>query len=135
MKVTSFILSKQLRESSYPQDNSYFYWAQSMTKESYPKEHWYLIYRENGLNPSAIEKGQLIASPTADEILDKLPVRFEQYDRPKIYKDYQLHIIKRFFEKDWLIKYEAGDSRILQYVYDESLANAAAKMFLFLKQN
>lgn len=137
MKTVSLELSKQLKEAGYPQDvlnNHLFY----MKLEDF--DGYYHIARNNTPN-NVLDK---IASPSADEILDRLPWMVE---KNKLH--YYLNIDRMVDEGGYGIEYKIEtlveevvlrkegkeDLFVLHREETKVLADAAAKMWLYLEQH
>src|SRR5690349_7346958 len=80
MKITSLELSKQLKEAGYPQE-SYFYWNEYTVNHNkgWKLQHWTPEHMDNyrknyeGKAKGGLIAKTIIASPTADEVLEQLP--------------------------------------------------------------
>lgn len=127
MKTVSLELSKQLKEAGYPQE-SYFYWEKWVTEEEgYSLLHYISITEWN-----EDDKNRMFTSPTADEILDQLPISV---------KTNEIHFFIKLYKSGiyWIISYLQKDlTEVYKNLYQtssESIADAAAKMWLYLKKN
>lgn len=120
MKTVSLELSKQLKEAGYPQvDCAFYYDVYHLGKEDQQIDFLLEKQKEN-------EHFTSLASPSADEILEQLPESFNGW---------HMHI-SRYDE--WGIVYELwqGDAlRDTMEQTDKSLADAAAKCWLYLKEH
>lgn len=120
MKTTSLELSKQLLEAGFPQE-SYFYWFKASKPFTNDEWEWVLITKEKQ-DLEFQRVGRSIASPTAEEILERLPVGIS------IEKE----------RGDYYIRLD-GDGDIipgnLSGCRGESLAEAAGKQWLYLKEH
>lgn len=118
MKTVSLELSKQLKEAGYPQEASH-YWCWN------PNVQPNLAVNDQGHRPETGGNDMFCASPTADEILDQLP-ELKGWD-----------LLVKLYSPDWYIVYELwhGDS-LYESIgqWDDSLADAAAKMWLYIKK-
>lgn len=125
MKTVSLSLAKQLKEAGYSNEWSTFYWedlfdgnAQLVTEKE--KAHY-----QDG------KEIKYWAAPTADEILDRLPWQIKDgIDRGR------LVVEKSFFDKRWKVTYVdyGSGGRFAQSNEDENIADSAAKMWLYLKE-
>ena len=66
--VTSFELSKQLKEAGYPQEESLFYWIIFKNGDKSLS-----IFSNLGIGDITEENYEKYAAPTASEILERLP--------------------------------------------------------------
>lgn len=117
MKTVSLELSKQLKEAGYPQKDSDFTWS------------------GDKLFPAVkgVEFTEDTAAPTADEILDQLPSTIEEVEIDgDNYGMCELAIWKE--EKDYSVNYLDEDSYPELQETEDVLADAAAKMWLYLKK-
>lgn len=115
MKTVSLELSKQLKETGY-QQISEFYWIQDID-ETWVRTRLTIIKER-------------IASPTADEILDQLPDLITKDGR-----EYELEIGKGKIKWGVVYNWEKYDEqRYLLHATGNCLADAAAKMWLYLKK-
>jgi hypothetical protein len=119
IKTASFKLSKQLREAGFPQRTS-FYW-QGTTQISarllqfpYPTDD------------------DVYAAPTAEEILERLPILIEKDGRTGYFK------LTRYDEEEqyWGISYTEQRGEIVDSSFaGETIAEAAGNAWLNLKEN
>lgn len=121
MKTTSLEISKLLKAAGYPQD-SYWYWAVEMEKGRETGK-WSLC-QYNHLLPEHPK----YPSPSSDEILDQLPERLRDN------KAFYIHEFK--LQGEWFVEYYNPDVGTVFYETrsKESLADAAALMWLYLKK-
>lgn len=126
IKTTSLELSKQLKEAGFLQDTGWFYIA-SDTSEGYElyfkcpnNEYWFNPEREAVYH---LYISDIIAAPTAEEILERLPIQIEKIGFISILKF-----------QTWWVGYGQGSN---EYVHkdNEVLAEAAGKMYLYLEKN
>lgn len=125
-------LAEELKEARYPQDGSLFYWVRVNNDDSklWPKE--YEDITENGqtvhvVDSYMIERGVVISAPTAEEILKELP-RFIHHEIDGARE--KLKITKSGVkELPYWVGYEVYE------MAGKSLADSAAKMWLFLRRN
>lgn len=108
MRTVSFELAKQLKEAGYPQESN-FYYQNDISPE---------LYSYKGI----VMNGDEIASPTADEILEQFAY---------CHKAEWLLISKDPTREKWVIDFK---SKLVMFKGD-SLADAVAKMWLYLKEN
>lgn len=138
IKTVSLETAQKLREAGYPQKDSYFHWSNA-GKESE------LIHAPDGFDDARIndhfrpedvlankEKHFYVyySAPTSDEILDELPWQVESgIDRGR------LVVEKSFHTQKWKVTYVdmTTGGRFAQSNEDESIAESAAKMWLYLK--
>ncbi len=121
MVTTSLELSRKLKKAGFPQKVNEFYWAGKV----YQEEPYTLLYLEEIKN---IKDYEYIASPTADEILDLLPKNIGIYYLNTSKLDDSWHCTYDFVNTA-KAKYERKHSE-----FSETLADAAALMWLFLKK-
>lgn len=143
MKTTSLELSKQLKECGFPQKTD-FYWSNEIgNTEVMFSDKLHLAYNPNYLDfiPEYEEHGdfQLIAAPTAEEILEQLPTR------PKDNSHMQLVIWKGSEWTGWNIAYKQmyhdcdrkdklGHQHDTKDDDNNSLAELAGRLYLYLKK-
>ena len=142
--VTSLEVSKQLKETGYPQE-SLFYWVVGNKFMKNPNE-WYLNERVYNGTPSGFEN--YISAPTSSELMEMLPyVSLEQF----LLNKYPWRIIDkeekdRFLGLDILVKTGYNASLPKEKIYvcsyldwaiteDKNLCDCLAKMWLYLKSN
>lgn len=118
MKTTSLELSKQLKEAGYPQEDHAHYWGGI--------GNWGLWCKHVIDDMDSREtRFEWVASPTADEILDVLPMDIKGHKSIQMGK----------WDGKYVIRYELLDNSLAGFREDEeSLAAAAAKMWLHLKK-
>jgi hypothetical protein len=122
MNTTNLELSRELREAGYPQE-SYFYWEKWITEEEgYSLLHYISITEWN-----EDDKNRMFASPTADEILERLPlfIKDNGHGRGRLVVEKGIN--------GWTVGYINDWGRMNKN--DKSLADAVAKMWLYLKKN
>jgi len=135
IKTVSLELAKQLKEAGFPQETA-FSWVK-------PKEAMeYVLWHERQLTSDEVKDWDDIAAPTAEEILDELPWKIEKiWKAPNgnEIKDWYLEIYKHDFDKKignsdkWNIVYSEGQVNWI-HLSDQSLAEAAGKMYIYLKK-
>lgn len=130
MKTVSLELAKSLKEKGYPQ-GGHFWWDFNGIEDI-----WILVC-EMELPSDYIQDSNFYA-PTADEILDLLPdyVQFEEHSLPfklKIHKELEEYQI--VYARHRRIITEKLDYQERGRCFADSLADAAAKMWLYLKEN
>jgi len=158
MKTTSLELSKLLKEKGFPQNTYWFWVAYSKNKPfalAYKHgEHFYVFQfdprtkkpffgEDKGVHIfEKIEFEVITAAPTANEILDllpekiqitkKQPVRFLTIEKNDPYLDEG-----RMRKLEWDVYYENSGKPVLNGLYqvDYTLADAAAKCYIYLKKN
>jgi len=148
MKTTSFSLSKQLREKGYPQEAAKWWWQDNFGLE---KNKSRALEDHKPHNP---KNGWIyFASPTADEILEKLPNRIQFKNKVKKNPDWSIEFIPDNELEElkhtgflticnpgrWCVNYMSnacfGVQNMAKVFYDDNnLANAAAKCWLYLKE-
>lgn len=135
--VVSLEWAKKLKDAGWPQGNyaedvrSHFYWYNTIDGLN----NWKIISLEDirGL----ISKFE-IAAPTAEELLRRLPEYFDDAEmRDGIYKRFWLVAQK---DGNWTVCYSDGHCQIKKgigpmRITGDTLANAAASMWIFLKEN
>lgn len=114
MKTVNLELSKSLKEVGYEQEPMAAYWYQSKLARG---EWQYSINLFPGkqIDWDGYKEDQFFASPTADEILEKLPRQME---------------VKKSGVLEFPYWVKVGDDEMT----GESLADAAAKMWLYLRK-
>jgi len=126
-QVVSLELSKELKSAGYKQEGL-FWWVRTE-----PNGRFYLRYK---LPTEFIHLTQYVA-PTVAELGERLP--------KIIHKDNYNYELNIFYHNRWEIQYVRTDWRIsndtdvevfikLCWAYDSILANAMAKMWLYLKK-
>lgn len=115
MKTVNLELSKALKEAGYPQETEFCYYRNAET---------YHFLRNPMGGKMLPMKEKTFASPTADEILDQLPDYNERKDHLVLYKDDRPESVK------WELSYDGNNPTFS----DDSLANACARMWLYLKK-
>lgn len=127
MITVNLELSKQLKEAGYPQENHEFYWLEQVSpgrSKTYPDGMFRLVRGKETSLPEQF----VFASPTADEILEQLPAQI---------KNKRLQIDKMPAGEFCIsyIPFNASDQEeIVVFGTTPSLADAAAKMWLYLKK-
>lgn len=150
MKTVNLELSKKLKEAGFPQETAFYYDAYHLGQTGKDGEKIELVAFKQIEN----EHFQCFASPTADEILDLLPWKLN------FIKDLEHYLtIVHAFDDDWDLRYRTfasyGDQEITDFEMKhfqgggmrpvtngqpfwsngESLADAAAQMWLYLKKS
>lgn len=139
MKTVSLELAKQLKSAGFPQESEFWY-KKILTSDKLPS----LIH----LNKVEVELAKIASyksglsanycsSPTADEILDHLPDRIVADEA----MCFDLNIWSNPSYPRWVVSYwwdedtrrKSGMDN--KNISDNSLADAAAKMWLYLKNN
>lgn len=136
--VTSLEWSKKLKEAGWPQEDSVFRWAiqkwgdyhvEPFVEYALVGEMWNPITQEPHHKTHT-----LIAAPTAEEILRRLPDCIEP--------DFRIFVDRRLPSKKWTVNYrtpiDALIPRKAKTMHEETsvtLANAAAAMWIYLKEN
>jgi hypothetical protein len=127
MKTVSLEIAKKLRESGYPQEGKN--WWVHISHYLAPNTE---IQLEHDLEIERMELQdhditRLAYAPTADEILDILPTRIED-DKWGL----QVHKVTN----GYFVAYrnEQYDLPVWKNEFDDSLAEAAARLWLFLKE-
>jgi len=140
MKTVSLELAKQLKEKGYPQDitfsGSYFY--QGTINEIEKEEGYVLLSHRELLGFKGAIK---ILAPTADEILERLPARItnpstRNMDRLTFFiRGHAGDDSKQDVRDGFTLEYWTNYNQPLVRIRDDTLADAAAKMWLYLKEN
>lgn len=131
MTTTSLQTSRLLKENGYPQESSFWWWEDNF---GLPQD------RSSSLNDHKPHNPQngwaYFAAPTADEILDMLPARITNPNTRNM--DFlRIHPgddSKQDNRQGYTLEYHTAFSAPLVRVTDNSLADAAAKMWLYLKR-
>lgn len=137
IKTTSLELSKQLKENGFPQQTQFKYLKPTREFIDSDEDTDWKILLEKGFYKGeqymigSANCTRIYAAPTAEEILDELPYKIE-YDGDLLIWD----IVRMEAPKDyWKVSYMRNDvSQIILFV-EETLVEAAGKMWLYLKQN
>lgn len=126
--TVSLQLAKELKKAGFPQETQFYY--QGVQKEIDNEKGYALNFKENLYSHKDIIN---VAAPIADEILGKLPAIIK-------YNNLVPHLM---IEKSWLrgewywmvyfADYSVGT--ILDGQSDLTLANAAAKMYVYLEKH
>lgn len=129
MNTTSLALSKQLKEAGFPQE-SYFWWVGDEDNH----------VQFNIANYDASETMDSFAAPTAEEILEHFPVYAKIPTAFKLdsWETWELRIHNG--NNKWYVGYvcDGKGSNHVPVIEERSadtLAEAAGKMWLFLKEN
>lgn len=116
MKTVNLQLSKELKEAGYPQEAEKWWWEDNFGLEKNKSR----TLRDN--KPHNPKNGWVyFASPTADEILEQLPENI-------LYEHFMPYLLIEKKLSKWTISYTNLE------MTDISLADAAAKMWLYLKK-
>lgn len=126
MKIVSLELAKQLKKAGYPITTQFHY--RYPVDDLGKKSGEVFIEYNNPDNPSCFDAGhdhEPVPAPTADEILDRLP------------KERYYTCVKTNTDR-WRVA-EFGENGLAEEgktsFIAESIADAAAKMWLYLKEN
>lgn len=132
MKTVSLELAKQLKEEGFPQETE-FYWVKPYDiNNDYTGDEPVIDWKE-WLEHVEMEKSIICAAPTAEEILEKLPdgVFVKEADNDcflEIRKNSKVEYVFEASYMDW--------KKVIGYrEYGITLAEAAGKMWLYLKEN
>jgi hypothetical protein len=131
MKTTSLELSKKLKEAGFPQESTFTYVKDFQTREyklASFQDPWhgavtnyYAAGRDDVDHP-------MFAAPTAEEILERLPA---------MHKGHSLTIGRSGNGQNWNVAY-LYENWAIDNAYgfaSDNLAEAAGKMYLYLKEN
>lgn len=121
MKTVSLELSKQLKEAGYPQtDDDAFGCYMRDTRLSNESLKFYYF------DPDYVDRPEyeLYASPTADEILDQLPSKIDEF----VFK------VLKGNTGSYCIVYSNNHDVKRHICWYPNLADACAKMWLYLKK-
>lgn len=130
MKTTSLQLSKELKANGYPQVAEFYLWTKKGDEERATLSRYTNLSLEYQ-HPDYQTAGLIFASPTADEILDKLPEETKDFQNG-IKDNLWLEITKEC-NGEYKIFYKSNYT-LGQAFYDIELANVAAKTWLYLKK-
>lgn len=124
MKTVSLELSKELMLAGYPRD-TYFYW------DTVGGKNWHIIHIQGDEFTQ-----HCIVAPTLDEILDKLPVKLKNHCVLQVYRQGG---DGKYNEKYWHVAYNelhhiCNLPNNMGWTFAETAADAAAKMYLYLKK-
>lgn len=119
MKTVSLELAKQLKEAGYPQIGHFIYRRCRRWDGKKDVDYWVLMEK--------FEKSRIddYLSPTADEILERLPTSIEYLG-----KVCYLHIDAQF--ERWYVHY--ADEIHFTGQENENLTNLLARLWLYLKK-
>ena len=123
MKIVSLELAKTLKEKGFPQKGNYFNWVNA--------DGEYKVYSalyEFQLADYKSSIGLECAAPTADEILDLLP-EYVLDDK----RDMAGLKCGKWNKKYWT-EYHCTFNSLVKRIESESLADALAEMWLYLKE-
>lgn len=121
MKTTSLEISKLLKEAGYQQEDAEYCWYEVFKDDEYRVERF-----DSQLAKSNIEYSTLtFASPTADEILDQLPI-------PLVHGGRNLEMFIDVFQGLYLVGY--ADYYSDDKPYKDTMADACAELWLYLKK-
>lgn len=136
IKTVTLETAKKLKEAGLPQESTMWY----------PKEHklsgyrGYFVTLEKSVSEDAIEDDKYlekdIAAPTAEEVLDELPLVLDKHCYLKVFRQ---DTPGNYNEKYWHIAYNenrhtCGKPSQMAWQFETSLAEAAAKMYLYLAE-
>lgn len=141
MKTVNLELSKQLKKAGYPQGDGIRWYNRYIGK--FPEEHKrYTEWEKLDWQKRGIE-WESVLSPTADEILEQLPV-YAQFEKQSLPFEFRMH---KTIGGEFPDEYEIFYCRYRRIITDkednyqervrcwsESLADAAAKCWLCLKK-
>lgn len=138
IKTTSLELSKQLKENGFPQESKFWY---VNTGEDQNPENYILVV--DAPTSEAFSEAEMYAAPTAEEILDLLPV-YAQFEKESLPFEFRMH---KAIGGEFPDEYEIFYCRYRRIITDkednyqergrcwsESLAEAAGKCWLYLKK-
>ena len=121
--TTSLEWAEKLKEAGWLQEKSYFVWGRIGSGE------------KMGIKPRYSEGSRMrYSAPSAEEILRELPEEIEE-------SDYWLEIAKSIHWGDtpWEIRYRKNGELLLwddpEPIRADTLANASAAMWIYLKEN
>jgi hypothetical protein len=124
MVTTSLEISKQLKEEGYPQEAEYYYWFMEGEYQKLMPASWCLDERRQN-----DERYVFYASPTADELLERLPygnIVFRRHNGKYITCEHPSR--QRSTKKGYVYT----DKHFGSY---DSAADALAKLWIYLKQH
>lgn len=128
MKTTPLELSRQLKDSGYPQ-TSLFMWDYEGKLRVGIKESIAPKHKTAYLEEIKIETNECFASPTADELLERLPdTIFDNKSRNLT----PLVILKT--KEDYIVEYHVAFEPQLIGYRSENLCDALAKLYLYLQK-
>lgn len=124
--VVSLEHAKALKKAGWPQAAGMIVWHIHQPERKTDEESFSFHWRSS-LNLENL--WDWFAAPTAEEILRRLPHAKKDSEDQRIERD--LHTLKET-DGSWTVFFVGDDSQVFN---DPSLANAAAAMFVFLKEN
>ena len=141
--VVSLDLARQLKEAGWEQEESIFWLFWSDTHDEGWIEYGSIHSFDSGAK-SMYKRGAVFAAPTAEEILRRLPKHlnaFGQHGRLTV----QFGLSQSQWQpcvgyihhksNNWIFQGDNYQDGMMYFVDTDSLANAAAQMWLYLKKN
>lgn len=125
--TVSLEVAKELKKAGWDQDKSIFYWDGSVP----PWEVCLDVDRSWSYSATEEDDGKCIAAPTAEEILRRLPRSI--YDEGGEYV--RICFPSGSHNEGIQYKHLGGLALCAALEDDDTLANAAAKMWIYLKQH
>lgn len=116
--VVSQYWAKQMNEAGWPHEPTYFFWTKSTRKDSF----WRclpIVGAKRLANNQIRCKREIIAAPTAEEILRELPANIDGYLKIEMCDD----------KSGYRMKYQ---NKTNYGICEDTLANAAAAMWCYL---
>jgi hypothetical protein len=137
VQTVSLKLAKQLKQKGFPQDTDFF-WHNSVNVFGEAMDKPLITYDDpdNGKCEDEGHKHNYVAAPTAEEIIKFLP-HYIHWDNS--HADSFLRMGKGIGGTDFDIfyrgtPYESRGYKNIDSIYGDTLAEAAGKMFLYLKK-
>lgn len=122
--VTSFELSKELKEAGYPQEECLFYWIIFKNGDKSLS-----IFSNLGIGDVSEENYEKYASPNSAELLKELP------QKVKLWGKWEYLWISKTSIGDYSVQYQKPYYAPSISEHDENISNALAKTYIYLKDN
>lgn len=129
MKTTSLETSKLLKQAGFPQ-STHFRWADLRIDEIADGKQLEICSHPEDIHNFSF------AAPTAEEVLNELPLVLDKHCYLKVFRQ---DTPGNYNEKYWHIAYNenrhtCGKPSQMAWQFETSLAEAAAKMYLYLAE-
>ena len=127
--IASLEMAKKLEKSGWTQHSSLFYWMTDQNKVRKP-----VIFEESKYPD---RYGDCFDAPTAEEILKELPEALDK-DRKNFHAGTISGLNMFRLDDKWTVRYSyRGEEKteIKCYEFSDTLADASAQMWIYLKKN
>ena len=129
-QVSSIGPSKKLKELGVKQDSLFYYWKDT-THETHKTDLNIIYISEEEENVGDYKIASAFTVAEFGEMLPKHSIKYVTAGSVHYY----LIIVYDVYGEVWTVKYERGNSEILQYCSDTKEADARAKMLIYLVEN